>query len=200
MKHRILAYCDHQNSITCLMGCIFTIHSIAFHVCKGAQRYSMVDFLTGHRLGTDISSEHRLTGQVLFPNSKNSSIMYETLSNLLWHEAISSHKVLVFFFLQASVHRPVARLFKRGVHMHMCMGLITIMCSQQGLEYFLLLYYTISMYYCNMYNVLIKKTKLIKKQLIIISILSINYLFVLYPNHRSDYYIIIIHVLVTTAY
>ena len=32
--------------------------------------------------------------------------------------------------------RPVARLFKRGVHM--CMGLITIMYSQQGLEYFLL--------------------------------------------------------------
>ena len=60
--------------------------------------------------------------------------------------------------------RPVARLFKRGVHM--CMGLITIMYSQQGLEYFLLLYYTISMYYCNMYNVLIiiKKPKLIKKQ------------------------------------
>ena len=38
----------------------------------------MVDFLTGHRLGTDISSEYRLTGQVLLPNSKNSSIMYET--------------------------------------------------------------------------------------------------------------------------
>ena len=33
--------------------------------------------------------------------------------------------------------RPVARLFKRGVHM--CMGLITIiMYSQQGLKYFLL--------------------------------------------------------------
>ena len=32
--------------------------------------------------------------------------------------------------------RPVARLFKRGVHM--CMGLITIMYLQQGLEYFLL--------------------------------------------------------------
>ena len=61
MKHRILAYCDHQNSVTCMMGCIFTIiilYSIAFHVCKRAQRYPMVDFLTGHRLGTDISSEH----------------------------------------------------------------------------------------------------------------------------------------------
>ena len=87
MKHHILAYYDHQNSVTCMMGCIFTIiilYSIAFHACKRAQRYPMVDFLTGHRLGTDISSEHRLTGQVLFPNSKNSSIMYETLSNLLW--------------------------------------------------------------------------------------------------------------------
>ena len=91
MKHRILAYCDHQNSITCTMGCIFTIiYSIAFHVCKGAERYPMVDFLTGHRLGTDISSEYRLTGQVLFPNSKNSSIiMYEILSNLLWGGASS---------------------------------------------------------------------------------------------------------------
>ena len=70
----------------------------------------------------------------------------------------------------------------------MCMGLIS-MCSQQGLEYFLLLYYyNFNVLLCNMYNVLIKKTKLIKKQLIIISILSINYLFVLYPNHRSDYY------------
>ena len=48
----------------------------------------------------------------------------------------------------------------------MCMGLITIMYSQQGLEYFLLLYYTISMYYYNMYNelIIIKKPKLIKKQ------------------------------------
>ena len=35
-----------------------------------------------------------------------------------------------------SSSRPVARLFKRGVHM--CMGLITMMYSQQGLEYFLL--------------------------------------------------------------
>ena len=79
MKHRILAYCDHQNSVTCMMGCIFTIftiiYSIAIHViCKRAQRYPMVDFLTGHRLGTHISSEHRLTGQVLFPNSKNFSL------------------------------------------------------------------------------------------------------------------------------
>ena len=99
MKHRILAYCDHQNSVTCMMGCIFTMYSIAFHVCKSvckrAQRYPMVDFLTGHRLGTDISSEYRLTGQVLFPNSKNSSIMYETLSNLLcFDRAISSWKPL----------------------------------------------------------------------------------------------------------
>ena len=30
----------------------------------------------------------------------------------------------------------------------MCMDLITVMYSQQGLEYFLLLCYTISMYYC----------------------------------------------------
>ena len=70
MKHRILAYCDHQNSVTCPMGCIYLQYSIAFHVCKRAQRYPMVDFLTGHRLGTDISSEYRLTAQVSFPNSK----------------------------------------------------------------------------------------------------------------------------------
>ena len=92
--------------------------------------------------------------------------------------------LFLFFFLLHIVHfiRPVARLFKRGVHM--CMGLITIMYSQQGLEYFLLLYYTISMYYCNMYNVLriIKKTKAIKKQIIINTLSINNYLFVLYPT------------------
>ena len=37
-------------------------------------------------------------------------------------------KVLIINFIE---YRPVARLFKRGVHV--CMGLITIMYSQQGL-------------------------------------------------------------------
>ena len=42
----------------------------------------MVDFLTGLQLGSDIICQHRLTGEVSFPNSKNSFIMYRTMSNL----------------------------------------------------------------------------------------------------------------------
>ena len=73
------------------------MHSI---VHKTAHKYSMVDFFMGLQLGSDIICQHRLNGEVSFPNSKNSFIMYRTMSNLLWVRAafrISTRPTLTIF-------------------------------------------------------------------------------------------------------
>ena len=78
MNNYILACWDQQNSHGYLYGgvhicttlCLFNY--ITLHVKELIYKCSKVDFLAGHRLGMDIFCQHRLTGQVLFPNSKNS--------------------------------------------------------------------------------------------------------------------------------
>ena len=68
--------------------CTILCHLITFHCTYiRAHKYSTVDFLMGLRLGSNIFCQHRLTGQVLFPNSKNSFIEQRPTSSV-------SHKSL----------------------------------------------------------------------------------------------------------
>ena len=80
-----------------------------------AHKYSTFDFLVGLKLGSDIFCQHRLTGQVLFPNSKNSRIIVQdsvqpplesTPSNIIsYEEAVLSSSCEFHVTLQVATCR-----------------------------------------------------------------------------------------------